>query len=122
MGTAWLRGAVATANVAFDGLGLLEPVTHEPFVEDPTGGRGEAIYDSPVRLSARVVRKRGTLDLANGQQFHYRAVIGLMGQASIDPRDRITLRDGMTGPIHTPQGGLTDPETGVPFARTVYIG
>lgn len=118
----WLRSAVESANSSFEALGLLEPVTHEAFIVDPTGGRGEPDYDPASTVSARVIRKHGALALPSGKQFKYRAAIGFMTQLRIDPRDRITLSDGMTGPIHTEQGGLVDPETGIPFARTVYLG
>jgi hypothetical protein len=41
---------------------------------------------------------------------------------SIDPRDQITLVDGLTGPIVDVDRGPTDPDTGKPMVTTVYLG
>lgn len=119
---AWLRSAVGAADASFQALGLYESFSHEAFISDPTGGRGEPDYAAPEVLQGRVIRKEGSIPTPDGKAFRYRAAIGFMAPVAIDPKDRIRLRDGMTGPIYTAQGGLLDPSSGLPFARTVYLG
>lgn len=117
-----LPAAVAAAHAARESLGLHEEVTHEAFISDPSGGLGVADYSAPTTITALVIRKHGTVTMPGGQEFKFRAAVGFLQQVAIDPRDRLTLHDGMTGPLHTPTGGMVDPVTKLPYARTVYVG
>lgn len=118
---AWLTSAIAAANAAAQGLGVMEDVSHEAFIGHQ-GGFGEKEYDVAVSRPAMVQRKRGEIRTANGKEVTFQAVISFVAPVRINARDRITLWDGITGPLVVPQGGLTDPTTGDPFLRVVYLG
>lgn len=118
---AWLVSAVAAADAATQALGLQEEITVERFATEDAYGNRE--YDSdPLTPTAFVQRKEGVMKTPAGQELNYRAIIGFLRPFALDSRDRITLSDGLTGPILTPHGGLSDPTTGAPYARTVYLG
>lgn len=77
----------------------------------------------PVSHAALVQRKEGLMKTADGQEHAFRAMVTFLRPVTITPgRTRITLYDGMTGPVLVPSGGLTDPATGGPYMRTVYLG
>lgn len=118
---AWLTSAIGAANAATQALGLTEPVVQEPFIGHQ-GGFGEKDYDVAVIHQAMVQRKRGEIRTANGKEVTFQAVISFVAPVPVNPRDRITLSDGITGPLVEPQGGLVDPSTGDPFLRVVYLG
>lgn len=40
----------------------------------------------------------------------------------VDPRDRLTLSDGTTGPILDVPSGLVDPDTNRPYLSDVWLG
>lgn len=115
---AWLTSAVAAADAATQALGLQEDVTHEAFLAN-AGGMGEADYAAPVLRKALVERKQGKL---SGQEQSFRATVTFLRPVAVTARDRITLWDGLTGPILEPEGGLSNPATGAPFVRTVHLG
>jgi hypothetical protein len=118
---AWLTSQIAAANAALQGLGVMENVSHEAFVSHK-GGFGESDHDVAVSRPALVQRKRGEIRTANGKEVSFQAVISFVAPVRIHPRDRMTLWDGITGPLVIPQGGLVDPATGDPFLRVVYLG
>lgn len=128
--TAWLTGALAAVDSALDGLGLIGEVTHEAWIgqdsyEDP-------IYDVPVIRKALI--QEGTIPHRGGQDgesITTRACIsfrepvepnGAVGRNEpIDPRDRITLPSGLTGPIVSDGGAVINPSTGARSANTVWL-
>lgn len=118
---AWLTSAVGAANAAAQGLGIMEDVSHEAFIQN-LGGFGEKSYDVAVSLPALVSRQRGQLSTAKGIDVTFKAVISFVAPVAVDVRDRITLSDGITGHILEPQGGLMDSITGQPFVRVVHLG
>lgn len=117
---AWLRSAVGTAHAATQALGLLELVTVE------RGARPDA-FGSPSLggevevLEALVQRKEGVLPTTGGQEIKYQVAVAFVAPVALSPGDKVTLRDGVTGPLYIPQGGLVDPTTGQPYNRTVYL-
>lgn len=117
---AWLRSAIGVADAATQALGLREDVTHTPFIAaDALGAVTEE--GSPVLRSAMVQRKQGVLTTPAGQEIKYQAIVFFVGPVDVDARDKIELWDGITGPLYLTQGGLSDPTTGKPFNRLVYI-
>jgi len=120
MGSAWLTSAVAAADAALSGLGLQEDVTHEAFNGQDAYGT-PAAYDAPILRAALVQRKQGLIATAGGQEIQYKAAICFVGEVAVDAQDRITLSDGITGPLFVPHGGMVNPATGELFMRTVYL-
>ena len=118
---AWLTSAVATADAAAQALGLQEDVQHEPFVAN-TDGFGSADRGSPANRPAIVTREQGVRRKPGGKEIPYRVTVAFSRPIVIDPRDRITLWDGITGPIVDIDRGAVDPSTGVPCATTVFLG
>jgi hypothetical protein len=117
---AWLRSAIGVADAATQALGLRENVTHRAHVISDAFGT-EGPLGPPVIRSAMVQRQQGLLTTSGGQEIKYKAMVSFVGPVDVDARDQITLADGVTGPLYVPQGGLTDPATGKPFLRTVYL-
>lgn len=117
---AWLRSAVGVADAATQALGLMEDVTHEAFTTTDAFGTAEP-PSAPVLRKAMVQRKQGHLQTPGGAEIKYQAIVAFVRPVPVDPRDRITLWDGVTGPLYVPQGGLSDPATGRPYVTTVYI-
>ena len=116
----WLRSAIGVADAATESLGIREDVTHEPFASSDAFGTVGPFGD-PVLRSALVQRRQGILQTQGGQEIKYQAIVSFVGPVDVDVRDRITLSGGVTGPLYIPQGGLTDPTTGKPFLRVVYL-
>lgn len=126
-----VRNAVKIAdNVTKD---LQVDVTHEAWT-------GRDAYDVPefddaVTLKALVEPMHRQVRLSNGQDVIQRAKVTIIGPVEdngggtatdprhepIDPRDRITLPDGTTGPILS-VNGLTDPSTNRPYLYEVALG
>jgi hypothetical protein len=120
---AWLRSAVAAADVATQALGLQEMVTVEHAA--PTDALGTPTGTGQLEEHpAMVQRHQGVLaaSASGAPEVKYKVVITFMRPVSIDAaRDKVTLQDGVTGTLYTPQGGLSDPTTGETFLRTVYL-
>lgn len=121
-----IRSAVKTANTLTKGV--QSTVRLEQFKSQ--AGDGAKIYASAVTVRAVVDRKRyqrfiggrvvtviaklTILDTVPSQ--------GTVGrQEPIDPRDKITLPDGVTGPIVS-VGAVDDPGTGKGFIQSVTLG
>ena len=115
-----VRSAIAVVAAATQTL--QEELTHEAWTGDQDGLGTAKPYGDPVPRQALVQRKEGLLKTPGGQERSFRAVVSFLGPVAIDARDRITLSDGLTGPILDPQGGLVDPDTGQPFLRRIYLG
>lgn len=118
---AWLTSALEAADAATQALGLTENVQHEAFIS-PSGGFGVANYGAPVSRAAVVSRQPGRRTKRGGQEVSYRATVAFPRELAIDPRDRITLWDGITGPIVDIDDGSGSPDTGRPCAVTVFLG
>lgn len=118
---AWLVSAVAAADAATQGLGLQEAVTIER--AGAVSQTGDVDFDTDHEtVLALVERKAGKLQTRDGQELSFRAIVGFLRPISFNPQDRITLSDGMTGPVIEPEGGLANPDTGAPYMRTVHLG
>jgi len=129
-----VRSAVATAkSVTSD---LQDDVTHEAWTGD--GAYGAPTYAAGVSRPALVERKHELVRKGMEQSSSGAGEIrktqtkitfltpitanGASGRTEpIDPRDKITLADGTTGPI-LKTAGLIDPSTGLPYMMEVWLG
>lgn len=119
---AWLTDALAGISAATQALGLLEPVTHEAWIGHKPGGYAEPDFAVPVTRLALVQEGTNQQRTPEGKEITVRACIsfldpipanGAVGRREpVDPRDRITLRSGLTGPIVDAPGSVIDTETG----------
>jgi hypothetical protein len=122
-----IRNGVAIADRLTKDLQAI--VTHEAWVGQT--GSGRSMYGPPINRKAIVdTRVRDRVTNA-GQTVTTRASIqfleaiepnGAIGRVEpIDPRDRITLPDGTSGPI-VDIGGFIDGQTNRPYTSEVWIG
>ena len=115
-----LTDAVNIASSVTDGLGLQSTVTHEAIAG--LDGYGNKLYAAPVSRLAVVEMKQKSVKTASGEMDVSQAsVLFLDPTLIIDSDDRITLPNGMTGPILTLEGFM-NPETGQPALTQVYLG
>lgn len=122
-----VRSAVATAKSVAASLQV--EVQHEAWIDDDS--RGDAQFAAAVARPALVTMKQTRVTLPNGEVLESRAVVTFLepvpanGAANrrepIDPRDRITLPDGTTGPILQVSGPI-DPATNAPYMVKVMLG
>jgi hypothetical protein len=123
-----VRKGVALANKLTTSLQL--EVSHEAWIADD--GEGQPQYALPVPYTAIVeeggkARRSPTGEVVYPQfSLTFLTPIepnGASGrQEPIDPRDRLTLPDGRTGPILGAPSGVADPETNAAYAKEVAIG
>lgn len=123
-----VRGAVATANTVT--RDLQASVTH--FAWTSQSDTGAPVYASGVSRKAIVEMKQRLMRTAGGQEIVARAKVTFLelpaanGAANrrepIDPRDKILLPDGTTGPI-LDVAGLVDAEStaGRSFFAEVWL-
>jgi len=119
-----VRNAVGIANSVTGSLQAI--VMHEPWIGSDKYGK--PIYDNPVPRPALVDRRTASI---GGQQIVQNTSVTFIypiqpqgaadRQEPVDPRDRITLPDGWTGPIVN-VNGLVDPLTGMPYLYQVSLG
>jgi hypothetical protein len=108
MGAPWLTGALAATGSALEGLGLLVEIQHEPWI-GTADAYNKPAYGAPVILRAMVQEGSQQIRDATKEEVTVRACVcifdpippnGAPGRREpIDPRDRITLESGYTGPI-----------------------
>jgi hypothetical protein len=135
-----ISDAVAIADTVTKALDLPEEISVTPY-EGPDGYGGNA-YGDPVTVNAIVDQSikesiyggayAGRLT-AGGTLVVQTAKITILetmtpnGNANrksepIDPRDKIVLKNGHTGPILAIGPSVTDPDTGNPYMLTVVLG
>ncbi|HUW56687.1 MAG TPA: hypothetical protein VMZ92_08635 [Planctomycetota bacterium] len=119
-----VRNAVAIANKVT--APLQTTVTHEAWIGADKYGKPQ--FDLAVIRPALIERKTAAV---GGSQITQNATVYFLSpveehgaddrQEPLDPRDRITLPDGWTGPIVNVEG-LIDPATNLPYLYTVALG
>jgi hypothetical protein len=124
---ALIRSAVATANRAT--ASLQATVTHEAWIASDSFGA--PVFATAVQRQALVEYRQQLRRANDGQEVMQRARVTFVEPVSangaadrrepIDPRDRIVLPDGTTGPI-LDVAGMADPSTGAPYALEVALG
>jgi hypothetical protein len=122
-----LRMGVGLANTFTKGA--QDKITHEAWIGQSISG---PLYAPPISLDCAVDKTIRQMPLgAKGEPITIVATLtfpydvppnGTPGRKEpIDPRDRITLADGTTGPIVS-SGGYVDPGTHRPLAPIVMLG
>lgn len=127
-----LRSGIATAD------GLTKGVQGVITLEQCTGqdGKGKRTYATgiPVHAVIDLTRKQRTtgaglvitviaaLTIMETVPANGTAIATQPRQEPIDPRDRITLPDGRTGPIVSVPGAVLDPGTGYGLIQSIEIG
>lgn len=96
-----------------------------------SGIYGEPTFATAIPMQAIVEEKEYLRKLGNGQEIAQKAQVTIPrpiaanGAADrrepIDPRDKIVLPSGFTGPILDVEG-ITDPETNNPYMYVVILG
>jgi hypothetical protein len=109
--------------------GVQAPFTLEAYLSED--GAGLASFAAPVTLLGVVDQTRRQVAI-EGLMVVVVATITVVGDVTpngapgrnepIDPRDRITLPDGTTGPIIDAPGAVVNPLMGRPFVNTILIG
>jgi hypothetical protein len=112
-----VRKGVAIANSVTNDLQV--DVTHEAF--SGVGTYGEPTFSAAVTRSALVEIEPKMVRTAAGDEAVSRATISIIGDVTVNNRDRFTLPDGSTGPILNVSGFL-DPLTGRGYLTQVYLG
>lgn len=95
-------------------------------------GYGVDSFASPVTLTAVVDMTRKQAHVPSGLDVTVMATLTIVGDVApngaagrvepIDPRDRITLADGTTGPIVDAPGAVVDPSTNRGLIHVVMLG
>lgn len=121
-----LRSGIRIANTLTKGV--QSTIIHEPWIGQEVHGDDE--YDLPVELLA-VIERTNKVITQGDEQVTIAAILTFVGDIEpngapgrrepIDPRDRITLPDGFTGPVVDIKG-VTDPGTNRGFTTEVLLG
>jgi hypothetical protein len=125
-----IRGAVATAKSVTAPLEV--DITHEAWtgLDNST----KPTYATGVTLSALVEQGPVPFRTALGETVEVKAIVTILQPVTangasgreepIDPRDQITLPNGTIGApiVATPEPGLVDPSTSVPYFHRVALG
>lgn len=95
---------------------------------------GDETYASAISFKA-IVDYTNKVTIRNAQMVSISATLTILERVlfnntltdpprrnPIDPRDRITLPDGTTGPIISVPGSVNNPKTGTGFIQVVEIG
>lgn len=126
-----VRNGVGLAHTLFNGGGLETTVTWEAFIGQD--GYGKPAYDDPIQVLAIVDQNSKQIQRGEHLVTIKATVLVLKGispngavtdpprDEPFDPRDKITLRDGTTGPILANTGGVEDPTTGRGFLSEILI-
>lgn len=98
------------------------------------GPSGDFEYDDPIEVSA-VVDYTNKVSIRGGQIVTVSATVTVLERVEpnlavidpprknpIDPRDKLTLPDGTTGPIISVPGAVNNPRTGTGFIQVIEIG
>lgn len=125
-----VRGGVATAKGVLGGpSGLLDGVTHEAWTGQD--GYGKPTYATGLPYEAFVEYRRELDRVVGAEEIIQLASVMILEpipdtvatgrQNPLDPRDRITLPDGRTGPILEFKG-VSDPSTTKPYFFEIVLG
>lgn len=105
-------------------------VTHEAWT-GTSGNYATPTYATGVSRTALVEMNPTLTRLPDGTEVMARATVTFLDPISaqgasgrrepIDPRDKITLHDGTTGPILS-VSGLANPDTNLPYLLVVTLG
>lgn len=124
---------IAIADQVTKSLGFQGTVTLEQYTGQ--SGYGVETYGSPLPVRCVIDLTRKQRPTGSGKLVTVVATLTILEavapngasvnpprQEPIDPRDRIVLPNGATGPILSDPAMVLDPSTGRPFMNTVLIG
>lgn len=124
---------VAIADSVTKSLGLQGDITWEAWTGQ--SGSGTPTYAAPVTIKAIIDTTRQQRPTATGQVLTVVATLTIIEAVTpnttvtvpprvqpIDPRDRITLPDGTSGPIFSGPGSVFDPVEGRPIVNEIMLG
>jgi len=125
-----IRKGVALADQLTGGSdGVQDTVYIYPWIGNTDSGGPD--YGSAVEHKAIVEEKEYTRKMADGSEITQKASITIPRPVAangatdrrepIDPRDKIVLPSGFTGPILNVDG-ITDPQTHAPFMFQIILG
>jgi hypothetical protein len=124
-----VRKGIAIANDITEKGDIQKPVTYEAWTGQ--SGTGAPTYATGASIPAIVEYEVNNIYDRAGQVIPVQAKVTFLRpiaangatdrEEPLDPRDRITLPNGSTGPI-VKVGGLIDGGTGNPYMLTVWIG
>jgi hypothetical protein len=109
---------VALADTLTTSFGLKADVTYQAVLN--SAGAGKKSYADAVVLKALVNRKPKMVKSASGELTMASAQVTFLTPIVIDLWDKITLPDGLTGPILSTEG-FVDGSNGN-ILTTVYLG
>lgn len=122
-----IRSGVGIANSLT--LGVQSPITHYAWISQSVAG--DDTYDDPVTLLC-VIDRTNRVIVRDGEHITIGATLAFVGDVApngavgrrepIDPRDKIVLPDGFTGPIIDSPGSVIDPDTERGFIQSVMLG
>lgn len=123
-----IRGAVAAVKTQLSSIQV--NVTHEAWIGHQDG-HAQPAFAPPVLLPAMVQEGANTRRLPTGEVITARACISFLFPVApngapgrrepIDPRDRITLPSGLTGPLVESPGAAIDPTTNRPYISVFWL-
>lgn len=123
-----IRSGVAVINSVTSDL----QVTVQHYAWLSNNDDGESVYDTVVNLSAIVeYGKEQSMDVNGRQSLVKGTAITVVGPITdngganrrepVDPRDRLVLPDGTSGPILSMKG-VADPSTGDQYVYEIFLG
>jgi len=123
-----IRAAVEAASTLTASLKV--NVIHEAWIGHADGYGGPA-FAVPVSLPALVQEGTNQRRLPTGEVITTRACVSFLAPIApngaagrrepIDPRDRVTLPSGLTGPLTENPGAMVDPSTGRPYISVFWL-
>lgn len=125
-----LSDGIAIADSITKSLGLQPEFTHYAWTGQD--GKGKATYAAGVTRKGVIDLTRKQRTSSGGRLITIIATITVLETISangaagrrepVDPRDKIVLPDGTTGPILESPDAPVDPDTSKPFLNTIYLG
>lgn len=125
-----LSAGIAIADNITKSLGLQPFFTHYAWIAQDA--KGKVTYANPVTRQGVIDLTRKQRPTSSGRLVNVVATItvietiaanGAAGRREpVDPRDKIVLPDGTTGPILEGPDAPVDPDTNAPFLNTIYLG
>lgn len=118
-----ISSAVEAVRIAVESLRV--EVEHEEWLEQDALGKAD--FDVPVTRMAIVQEGRRQLQTLDGRSVVVRAFVTFYPEAdgeappAVKVQDRITLPSGLVGTIIEIRDSMTNPATGAPYSRTLWL-
>lgn len=127
-----VRSAVATVHAITNNGELTEAISLARW--NGQDDQGLATYASTLTINAIVERKNKRIRTASGAETVATATVTILKpfaklspvvsgrREPVDPRDQVTLADGISGPIMAVDDGLADQSTNRPYLTQIFLG